>query len=154
MRRLLDVLRATDADAEEREPQPGVSELGALVKRFRAAGLPVRISMTGLPPSDTGQQLTVFRIVQEALTNALRYAASASVVDVTLLFSTDSIVITVEDDAQLDGAAGQGSGRGLLGLRERVGLYGGSLEAGPRPTGGWLLRAAFDTIASPSQEAS
>ena len=154
MRRLLDVLRATDADAEEREPQPGVSELGALVKRFRAAGLPVRISMTGLPPSDTGQQLTVFRIVQEALTNALRYAASASVVDVTLLFSTDSIVITVEDDAHVDGAPGQGSGQGLLGLRERVGLYGGTLEAGPRPTGGWHLRAAFDTIASPSQEAS
>lgn len=148
MRRLLGVLRAPEADAAEREPQPGVDELGELVERFRTAGLPVRISMTGVPPTDLGQQLTVFRIAQEGLTNVLRYAALSSVVDVTISFSADSIAITVDDDAALNGAPEQGTGRGLLGLRERVGLYGGTLDAGPRPGGGWRLRATFATIPS------
>ncbi|WP_223690338.1 sensor histidine kinase [Leifsonia poae] len=148
MRRLLGVLRATEGDGAVREPQPGVGELGELVERFRAAGLPVRITVAGTPPTDTGQQLTIFRVVQEALTNALRYAALASVVEVTIQFTAQSITITVDDDAALHGAPGQGSGRGLLGLSERVGLYGGTLVAGPRSTGGWRLRAVFETIAS------
>ncbi|MEO7016609.1 MAG: histidine kinase [Leifsonia sp.] len=146
MRRLLGVLRATEGDGAEREPQPGVGELGELIDRFRAAGLPVRITVTGTPPSDTGQQLTVYRVVQEGLTNTLRYAALATSVEVTIEFTSGSIAITVDDDAALHGAPGQGSGRGLLGLRERVGLYGGTLEAGPRIGGGWRLRAVFATI--------
>jgi signal transduction histidine kinase len=148
MRRLLGVLRASEGNGADHAPQPGLSELGELVERFRAAGLPVRITVSGPPPTDTGQQLTVFRVVQEALTNALRYAALATVVDATIAFTTESITITVDDDAALHGAPGQGSGRGLLGLRERVGLYGGTLEAGPKPGGGWRLRAIFDTIAA------
>ncbi|MFF1632880.1 sensor histidine kinase [Leifsonia sp. NPDC058248] len=147
MRRLLGVLRASEGNGADHAPQPGLSELGELVERFRAADLPVRITVSGEPPTDTGQQLTVFRVVQEALTNALRYAAIATVVDVTIAFTAESITITVDDDAALHGAPGQGSGRGLLGLRERVGLYGGTLEAGPKPGGGWRLRAKFDTIA-------
>jgi signal transduction histidine kinase len=148
MRRLLGVLRASEGDGADHAPQPGLSELGELVERFRAADLPVRITVSGTRPTDSGQQLTVFRVVQEALTNALRYAALASVVEVTIAFTTESISITVEDDAALHGAPAQGSGRGLLGLRERVGLYGGALEAGPRPGGGWRLRATFDAIAA------
>ncbi|WP_431277294.1 sensor histidine kinase [Leifsonia poae] len=146
MRRLLGVLRAAEGDGADREPQPGIGELGELVERFRAAGLPVRITVTGAAPTDTGQQLTVFRVVQEALTNALRYAALATAVDVKIAYETGAISITVEDDAAVHGASGQGTGRGLLGLRERVGLYGGTLEAGPRSGGGWRLRAVFDTI--------
>ncbi|MFF1879128.1 sensor histidine kinase [Leifsonia sp. NPDC058230] len=146
MRRLLGVLRATEEDGAQRGPQPGIGELGELVERFRAAGLPVHITVTGTAPTDTGQQLTVFRVVQEALTNALRYAALATVVDVKIAYAADSISITVDDDAAVHGVAGQGTGRGLLGLRERVALYSGTLEAGPRPGGGWRLHAVFDTI--------
>ncbi|WP_081423086.1 sensor histidine kinase [Leifsonia xyli] len=145
MRRLLGVLR-TDSDEDDAiEPQPGVSELNELVERFRAAGLPVRITITGTPPEDTGQQLTVFRIVQEALTNALRYASLATSVTVVIDIG-DRIRITIEDDATVHDSDGRGSGSGLLGLRERVALYGGTLEAGPRRGGGWRLSASFDTI--------
>lgn len=144
MRRLLGVLRA-EGEEPAHEPQPGVGELGELIERFRAAGLPVRITVSGPPPEDVGQQLTVFRVVQEALTNALRYASLATAVSVTIRFG-DRIEIVVEDDATVPGSSVQGSGRGLLGLRERVALYGGSLEAGPRRGGGWRLAAAFDAV--------
>src|SRR6185312_12769331 len=92
------------------------------------------------------QQLTVFRVVQEGLTNALRYAASATAVRVVIVFRPDTVIVTVDDDATLHPAAGQGSGRGLIGLRERISLYGGTLEAGPRRGGGWRVRAAFNAI--------
>ena len=146
MRRLLGVLRDGDSDAASREPQPGVGDLGDLVATFRAAGLPVRITVSGSPPEDVGQQLTVFRVVQEGLTNALRYAASATAVRVVIVFRPDTVIVTIDDDAALHPAAGQGSGRGLIGLRERVSLYGGTLEAGPRRGGGWRVRAAFNAI--------
>jgi len=150
MRRLLGVLRATEGAGVEREPQPGVDELGELIERFRAAGLVVHVTVNGAAPTDTGQQLTVFRVVQEALTNALRYAALATHVDVTIDFTPATISITVDDDATVHGAPGQGSGRGLIGLRERVALYGGSLEAGPKTGGGWRLRAVFDAVRPPA----
>jgi signal transduction histidine kinase len=146
MRRLLGVLRDGDTDAASREPQPGVGDLGDLVATFRTAGLPVRITVSGSPPEDVGQQLTVFRVVQEGLTNALRYAASATAVRVVIVFRPETVIVTVDDDAALHPAAGQGSGRGLIGLRERVSLYGGTLEAGPRRGGGWRVRAAFNAI--------
>lgn len=153
MRRLLGVLRATEDAGVEREPQPGVDELGELIERFRAAGLVVHVTVNGAAPTDTGQQLTVFRVVQEALTNALRYAALATHVDVTIDFTPATISITVDDDAAVHGAPGQGSGRGLIGLRERVALYGGTLEAGPKTGGGWRLRAVFDAV-RPSSDTS
>ena len=145
MRRLLGVLRDGDEDAA-RVPQPGVGDLGALVETFRAAGLPVRITVSGAPPEDAGQQLTIFRIVQEGLTNALRYAATATAVSVVLVFQPGRVIITVDDDATVHGAPDQGSGRGLIGLRERVGLYGGTLEAGPRTGGGWRVRAVVAAV--------
>jgi signal transduction histidine kinase len=145
MRRLLGVLRDGDANAA-REPQPGVADLRDLVETFRAAGLPVRITVSGTPPDDVGQQLTVYRVVQEGLTNALRYASTATVVSVIIVFQPGTVVITVDDDAALHPEAAQGSGRGLVGLRERVGLYGGTIEAGPRPGGGWRVRTVFDAV--------
>jgi signal transduction histidine kinase len=153
MRRLLGVLRDDGADGAAREPQPGISELGELVETFRAAGLPVRITVAGTPPSDVGQQLTIFRVVQEGLTNVLRYASSATSVAVTIAFRADTVVVRVDDDATLHDAPAQGSGRGLIGLRERVGLYGGTLEAGPRPGGGWRVRASFDALPAASSVA-
>ncbi|WP_374010755.1 sensor histidine kinase [Leifsonia sp. LS-T14] len=142
MRRLLGVLGDGDGDAS-RDPQPGVAELGPLVETFRAAGLPVRVTVAGVPPEDAGQQLTIYRVVQEGLTNVLRYAATATAVGVVLVFHPETVIITIDDDATVHGSPGQGSGRGLIGLRERVGLYGGTLEAGPRPGGGWRVRAVF-----------
>ncbi|WP_431221080.1 sensor histidine kinase [Leifsonia xyli] len=151
MRRLLGVLRDGDEEAA-RGPQPGVGDLADLVETFRAAGLPVRITVSGTPPEDAAQQLTVFRVVQEGLTNALRYAATATTVRVLLVFRADGVVVTIDDDATVHGSPGQGSGRGLIGLRERVALYGGTLDAGPRPGGGWRLRAAFSAVPAASTD--
>lgn len=155
MRRLLGVLGSADGYAPPLEPQPGVGDLGALIERVRAAGLPVRITITGRPPSDTGQQLTVFRVVQEALTNTLRHAQLATAVAVVIEYGETTIRITVDDDATVHLAPGtaSGPGRGLLGMRERVALYGGTLEAGPRPGGGWQLRAEFARVPDPGTAA-
>lgn len=146
MRRLLGVLRAGDEESATHAPQPGLGELGELVERFRAAGLPVRITVSGAAPSDVGQQLTVFRVVQEALTNTLRHAALATQVTVTIAFGDERIRIDVEDDATVHTGSIQGSGSGLLGLRERVALYGGTMEAGPRRGGGWRVVAEIPTV--------
>ncbi|MFE4469488.1 sensor histidine kinase [Leifsonia sp. NPDC056824] len=158
MRRLLGVLRATDKEAAEEAaahaPQPGLADLRELVERFRAAGLPVRITVSGTPTTDVGQQLTVFRVVQEALTNTLRHAALATTVAVTIEFGERVTRITVEDDATVHTGSVQGSGSGLLGLRERVALYGGTLEAGPRRGGGWRLVAEFTTVPSSAEAAA
>jgi signal transduction histidine kinase len=129
-------------------PQPGLGEVDALIGRVRAAGLPVTLTVTGtalaLPP---GADLAAYRVVQEGLTNVLRHArqASASVA----VHWGDLLELTVTDDGQGTGQAGQddatapGQGRGLLGLRERLALYGGELEAGPRPGGGWRVSAVL-----------
>ncbi|MGH1523041.1 sensor histidine kinase [Leifsonia sp. L25] len=154
MRRLLGVLRAGDEDAAAHAPQPGLADLRELVERFRAAGLPVRITVTGTPPTDVGQQLTVFRVVQEALTNALRHASLATTVAVTIEFGERVIRITVDDDATVHTESVPGSGSGLLGLRERVALYGGTLEAGPRRGGGWRLVAEFTTVPPAAADAA
>lgn len=146
MRRLLGVLRATDEEGAAHAPQPGLGELGELVERFRAAGLPVRITVTGTAPTDVGQQLTVFRVVQEALTNTLRHASLATAVTVTIGFDDERVRIVVEDDATVHTGSVQGSGSGLLGLRERVALYGGTLEAGSRRGGGWRVVADFPAV--------
>lgn len=146
MRRLLGVLRAGDDESAAHAPQPGLGELGELVERFRAAGLPVRITVSGAAPADVGQQLTVFRVVQEALTNTLRHGPLATVVTVTIEFGDDRLHIVVEDDATVHTGSVQGSGSGLLGLRERVALYGGTLEAGPRRGGGWRMAADIPTV--------
>lgn len=146
MRRMLGVLSEDDGTDAALEPQPSTNDLGSLIERFRAAGLPVRYQATGTAPADTGQQLTVYRIVQESLTNVLRYAPAASTVSVVIVYSGDRIAVTVEDDATVHTAGGQGAGRGLLGIQERVGLYGGTVDSGPRATGGWRVHAEFETI--------
>jgi signal transduction histidine kinase len=126
-------------------PQPGVTDLTGLVESFRSAGLPTRLETTGTPPANPGLQLTVYRIVQESLTNALRYAEGASAVVVRLVVSPVRVEVTVSDDGSpRPGNRSRGSGRGLIGLRERVALYGGTLEAGPVPGSGWRVYATMD----------
>jgi signal transduction histidine kinase len=130
-------------------PQPGLDELRSLVGRVANAGLPVALKVVG-PPRDLppGLGLTAFRVVQEALTNVLKHAGKP-VTLVRLSYQPGALVIEVIDDGRPIPAAGsapgngvpRGCGMGLLGLRERVRLYGGELTAGPRSGGGWLLTA-------------
>jgi signal transduction histidine kinase len=134
-----------DGDAALR-PQPGLDELGALIERVSAAGLPVGLRVSGerrpLPP---GADLAAYRVVQEALTNVLRHAGE-SAASVRIEWG-EKLVITVTDDGR--GTGGGPPGRGLLGLRERLSLYGGDLDAGPRPGGGWRVRAVLPVEAAP-----
>ncbi|MEO6310082.1 MAG: histidine kinase [Leifsonia sp.] len=143
MRRMLGVLR--DAPGEEPSadatPSPGVADLQALVERFRATGLPVFMRCTGDVPPDESLQLTVYRIVQESITNALKYARGATRVEVTITFSPDVVTVSVDDDGVADGTAADGLGRGLVGIRERVALYGGTVMAGRTTAGGWAVHA-------------
>jgi signal transduction histidine kinase len=142
MRRVLGVLRA-DSGAAGREPMPG--GLQALVEGFRAAGLPVVLVQEGEAlPDDATFRLSVFRIVQESLTNVLRYARGLSRVEVRVAREGATVRIRVEDDGgpASDGAANElGTGGGIAGMRERAALFGGSLSAGPRPGGGWRVDA-------------
>jgi signal transduction histidine kinase len=125
-------------------PQPGLGQLPSLVARVSAAGLPVELSVAGtqraLPP---GPDLAAYRVVQEGLTNVLKHAGQART-HVRLDHRPAELVIEVADDGRgaIPGcAAGAGPGRGLIGLRERIAIYGGNLDAGPRPGGGWRIRA-------------
>jgi signal transduction histidine kinase len=133
---------ATEA---ELRPQPGLAQLPALTGRMRAAGLPVDLHVGVLPPAlPPGLDLAAFRVVQEALTNVLKHAGKPATT-VSVDFRDGSLLLEVTDSGRPMPAVGPvavpGSGRGLLGLRERVSVYGGEIDAGPRPGGGWLLRA-------------
>jgi signal transduction histidine kinase len=128
-------------------PQPGLGELDALIRRVSAAGLPVELAVSGVPrPLPPGADLAAYRVVQEGLTNVLRHAEAAAA-SVAVGWG-ESLEITVGDDGH-GGVAGDGTGgwaepgRGLLGLRERLALYGGELAAGPLPDGGWRVRAVL-----------
>jgi signal transduction histidine kinase len=141
MRRLLGLLRQDDEQLA-RSPQPSLARLDALAEHVRAAGLPVELRVDGerveLPP---GVDLSAYRIVQEALTNALKHAGRARAV-VRVAYGPDVLEVEVTDDGA--GAAsgnGAGGGHGLLGIRERVALVGGELDAGPLPGGGFVVRA-------------
>ncbi|MFG3345839.1 sensor histidine kinase [Streptomyces sp. NPDC048018] len=145
MRHLLDVLRAGDEneEGEATAPQPGIGDLDRIVEDSRRAGLPTTLTTEGdprtLPPSVA---LAVFRIVQEALTNARKYAGQGAKVDVRLTYAARDVRVSVTDDGRLPGRqpAARGSGYGLMGMRERVALHGGTLHAGPGD-GGFTVRA-------------
>jgi signal transduction histidine kinase len=141
MRRLLGMLRASDEELAL-APQPSLAQLDALVGQVRAAGLPVEVAVEGepadLPP---GVDLSAYRIVQEALTNALKHAGPARA-RVTVSYGDDELRLEIVDDGDGSGD-GQGSGHGLIGMRERVSIYGGDLRAGRRPGGGYALRASL-----------
>jgi signal transduction histidine kinase len=141
MRRLLGVLRE-DAGAEPtRAPQPGLPQLVALVDEARAsAGASTRLIVRGrVNPLDPGVELTAYRVVQEALTNARRHAPGAAV-DVELYYTEDSLAVRVRDNGPGPSGA-ESSGHGLLGMRERVAAVGGELSTGPAPVSGFLVDA-------------
>jgi signal transduction histidine kinase len=130
------------SDAVELAPQPGLAELPALVDRMRGTGMPVELSVTGTPGLlSPGVDLTAYRVAQEALTNAVKHASGAAV-RITVEHRPDAVRLEVADTGGTATAPARlGNGRGLLGLRERLALYGGSLQTGPRPTGGFRVRA-------------
>jgi signal transduction histidine kinase len=140
MRRLLGVLRNAD---EERplSPQPGMDDVDTLVGSARSAGLSVDLAVSGDPRRlPAGLALTVYRIVQESLTNAARHAAGSRV-GVRLRYEPDAVDVAVVDDGGRPAGTAPGGGRGLLGMRERVAVFAGTLETGPSPDGGFAVHA-------------
>jgi signal transduction histidine kinase len=145
MRRLLEVLKA-EGDGNGRSPQPGLAHLDELLDAMRASGLRVEAVIEGsprrLPP---GVDLSSYRIVQEALTNVLRHAGGASA-RVVVRYEPDAVELEIADDGAGPPEDPEATGgHGLIGMRERVQLFGGELEAGPRPGGGFRVRARLPT---------
>jgi signal transduction histidine kinase len=137
MRRLLAAMRS-DGDGLELGPQPGLDGLDSLLDEVGRAGLPVELHVDGEPfPLPRGIELSAYRIVQEGLTNALKHA-QASDADVTVRYRPDELKIEVRDNGRA-GAAGDGLGHGLVGIRERVKIYGGEMTAGVVSEGGFVL---------------
>jgi signal transduction histidine kinase len=137
LRRILALLREPERTAESR-PQPSLAELNDLVASYRAAGLPVRLEVMGEPMTlPSGIELSVYRIVQEALTNALKHSDPTNVT-VMLAFHDSRLELEVVDDGTT-GTRAATTGQGLVGMRERVALLGGELQTGPRDGGGFRV---------------
>jgi signal transduction histidine kinase len=139
MRRLLGAMRS-DGEGVELGPQPGLDALDSLVEDVIRAGLPVRVHVDGEPfPLPRAIDLSAYRIVQEGLTNALKHA-HASHADVTVRYQPDKVELEIADDGR-GPATTNGRGHGLVGIRERVNIYGGQMSAGAAPAGGFILSA-------------
>ncbi|GAA3835435.1 sensor histidine kinase [Sphaerisporangium flaviroseum] len=140
MRRLVGVLRQDDGHEEDYAPQPGVGELDGLVTHIRQSGLPVEFTVTGarreLPE---GEQLVIFRIVQEALTNALKHGGPGTRARVEMEYGPREVRLRVTDDGRGAAAPRSIDGHGLIGMRERVAMYDGSVHASPCPGGGFQV---------------
>ena len=144
LRRLLGVLRSEER-ADDRAPQPGVESLAELAERVRAVGLPVTLDVSGdLADLPTGVGLGIYRIVQESLTNTLKHAGPGASAAVRVTRLEDRVVLDIADDGlgvrHLVGVSG---GNGLIGMRERAHVYGGTLAAGPARHGGWRVTATL-----------
>jgi signal transduction histidine kinase len=140
LRRMLGVLRE-QADEPNLRPQPGVADLDSLCRQIRAAGPQVEYRTSGaLDALDVGVQLAAYRIVQEALTNALKHAGTHARIKLALRVDGARLRITVRDTGGQPVAAA-GEGHGVVGMRERAALYGGTVTAGPAPGGGWAVEA-------------
>jgi signal transduction histidine kinase len=146
MERMLGMLRTTETSEGSLSPQPGLGDVEVLAVQVSEAGLPVAVAVEGPPvPLPASIDLSAYRIIQEALTNSLKHAGPAQA-SVTIRYGADSLEIVIVDNGQ--GASGDaadtnrgGGGRGLIGMKERVALFGGELDAGPRPEGGFRVHA-------------
>nr|WP_033291384.1 sensor histidine kinase [Amycolatopsis jejuensis] len=153
LRRLLDVLRGDRGDGEPRVPQPDATALGDLAERMRGAGVPVDLELgTDLKGLPAGVSLGVYRIVQESLTNTLKHAGTGARAHVRVQRVGDAVEVLVRDDGagrrleQVGSKAPRLSvagGNGLIGMRERANVYGGTLEVGPATGGGWQVHAVI-----------
>jgi signal transduction histidine kinase len=157
MRHMLGVLRDGTGNADDQapllSPQPGLGQLAVLIERVRATGLAVTVEELGHPfaLSDTAQ-LTVYRIVQEALTNSMKHAQPKSVI-VSITYDDPEFAVEVSDDGaptpDRASAAAPGAGHGLTGMAERAAAFGGTLRAGPRSEGGWQVQAVLRGCKAP-----
>ena len=154
LQRLLGMLRSVD-DAAITDGRPGVGQLATLARTSTDAGLPVELLVEGSPPDSLPAtlDLSIYRIVQEALTNAIKHGGAGTRAEVRVRFGQRTVELLISDDgagaaaagraSTAAGASGAGGGRGLVGMRERVGLFGGELSATPRPEGGFIVRAVL-----------
>ncbi|MFD9501044.1 sensor histidine kinase [Streptomyces sp. NPDC060035] len=156
LRRLLGVLRDHPAEAD-RTPQPTLDDMDALLAGVRRAGLPVRLHRRGTPPAEAptaGRQLTVYRVVQEALTNTLKHGGihPAFAAEVTLTYRATELEALITDNGTPcpEPVPLDGTGQGITGMRERASLYDGTLEAGPPAASGWQVRLRLPLEDSPS----
>lgn len=143
MRGLLDILRSdpsTTAD-DDRGPQPTLRDLPGLLARVRSAGLSVRYNSVGAPfPLSPGAELALYRVVQEALTNTLKHGGPEASANVEFAWSGDAVMVMVRDTGHSNSAPG-GTGRGLVGMRERLAVIGGAVSAEPGADRGFVVRA-------------
>ena len=141
MRRMLGVLRSAD-DAGTYAPQPGIEQLGDLLEQVRSSGLPVSLTVEGVPREmPTGLALAVYRIVQESLTNTRKHGGAQVKASVALMYTDDCLVLRIVDNGRGAQAPGDGMGHGLVGMRERVTVFGGTLVTGPHVSGGYAVEA-------------
>lgn len=149
MRRVLGVLRENDDEQPSLDPQPELADLEELIESYRRTGLPITFSSTGSLPTGAGVELTVFRTVQEALTNTLRYAVDPTEVVVCVEAGPSvggGIRLEITNDSRGPARPSTGSGRGLIGMAERAALYGGVMESGPVPGGGWRISVTLPDV--------
>jgi signal transduction histidine kinase len=151
LRRLLGVLRQDGESQASLAPVPGLANLDVLLAEVAEAGLAVRLRVEGAPaPLPAGVDLSAYRIVQEALTNVVKHAGPAHA-QVTIRYGDHEVAVEVIDDGRGVGAVvgdgGKGTGHGLIGMRERVAAFGGDLEVGPRPGGGFRVAARLPLAA-------
>ncbi|GII75059.1 two-component sensor histidine kinase [Sphaerisporangium rufum] len=140
MRRLVGVLREDDDRPEEYAPQPGVADLDRLVAQVRRSGMPVEFTVNGTPHElAEGEQLVIYRVVQEALTNALKHGGPGVRASVTVDHGPAEVTLMVTDDGRGAAAPQSTDGHGLIGMRERVAMYDGSVRAAPGPGGGFQV---------------
>jgi signal transduction histidine kinase len=150
MRRLLGVLRDSDG-ARSHAPAPGLSDLPRLVRDVQGVGVPVELHVDGETDCvNAGVELSAYRVVQEALTNVIKHAGKPTRVDVDVRHAPGVLTIEVSDDGRgaaslstANGEAPAGTGHGLIGMRERVELWGGELAVGPAAGGGYRVRATL-----------
>ena len=148
MHRLLVILREDSAAGSDRTPPATLEQVRLLADRTRAVGLDVEVVIDGTPrPLAQGLQVSAYRIIQEALTNVLEHS-NATTVEVSLAYLEDALEVAVHDNGATKGTASRSGGHGLVGMRERVSMFGGSLSAGASPTGGWKVRAVLPTASS------
>ena len=152
MRRLLGVLRS-DGEQADLAPVPGLDQLRELLDQAREAGMSVSLTLEGpVRPLSEGAELAAYRVVQESLTNTRKHGGLGAAAAVTLRYEPNGLLLEVTDDGLgALGPAAEGPGHGLTGMRERIEMYGGTVEAGPLPAGGYQVTAWLPDGAAPDQ---
>ena len=154
LRRMLGVLRDSGDEQTSLAPQPGIGDIQIAVERSSASGVPTTLVVDGRArPLAPGVELAAYRIVQEALTNVRKHAGASAAATVRIGYAPDALVIEISDDGRgaVSTLATTGAGHGLMGMRERVDVYGGELFSGPRPGGGFVVRAVLPVVSEAAQ---